>query len=302
MDTDTFVAYDDLENAIFQIFMDNAPSGYDTGDLTIGDFVGNNGIMWDSSEGKMTLRGILSADDITTGSLSVSYLNSGTIAGASIILNPYSYMESSNFIYETSGWRLGGNGTIDAVLDRIQLEEVSSAGPGAVANCGWIYTRDEGAITELFYKDSQGKEIQLTKDGVPDIMLGFRSGDLLLTSNTTVPSGWTDVSSTYDNRFIRISSGTALVTAGSDTHDHAAGTYSVSSHVHGLSGGGNTGTESGTLTAQIGDGDSTTFPGLNHTHPMGSGSTQGATAGITGTSATGNNVPAYVQVKVYKRN
>jgi hypothetical protein len=68
----------------------------------------------------MTIRGLLSADDITTGNLSVSYLTSGTIAGSSIVLGALSNMQSSNYILNTSGWKLFGNGAIE-VNDTVKM-------------------------------------------------------------------------------------------------------------------------------------------------------------------------------------
>lgn len=48
--------------------------------------------------------------------------------------------------------------------DGIMLEEMAAA-PGNVANAGWMYTKDDGGDTELFYEDDDGTELQLTEGG-----------------------------------------------------------------------------------------------------------------------------------------
>lgn len=117
-----------------------------------------------------------------------------------------------------------------------------------------------------------------------------QSGDLLLTSVVAARTGWTDVSATYSGYFIRISSGTALNTGGADTHTHGAGSYSMPAHSHGGATGGVSFGGGGSLTAGVLD--------TAHTHSI---STESATT-ITGTSAAGDNVPVYVQCKLYKRD
>ena len=57
-----------------------------------------------------------------------------------------------------------------------------------------------------------------------------RAGDMLLSSSTTTPDGFTDVSATYADKFIRISA-TALSTGGADTHTHAVGSFTADSHI-----------------------------------------------------------------------
>jgi hypothetical protein len=116
MDTNRFSAYDDAENEIFVIYMDNPDSGYGVGDIVIGDYAGGQGIFWDASDGEMTLRGMLNADDITVGELSVSFLKSGTLAGVSILLDSASYMQSTNWPAIGYGWKLGGDGSIYMIL------------------------------------------------------------------------------------------------------------------------------------------------------------------------------------------
>jgi hypothetical protein len=103
-------------------------------------------------------------------------------------------------------------GSLSEILDitsgeamQIRLAERTSA-PTHVANRGFVYTREVGGITELFYKDSGGSEVQITDSGSPktpliaqgDILtrtstdlvrLGLGSNGQVLTVDQTVPRG-----------------------------------------------------------------------------------------------------------------
>lgn len=116
-----------------------------------------------------------------------------------------------------------------------------------------------------------------------------RTADMLLSAHASAPDGYTDVSSTYANKFIRISA-TALSAGGADTHTHGAGSYTVPAHDHGGATGGVSFGGGGTQTAGALD--------TTHTHPI---STQAAAA-ITGTSASGDNVPVFVTLKMYQKS
>lgn len=60
-----------------------------------------------------------------------------------------------------------------------------------------------------------------------------RSGDLLLSSSSTTPDGWADVSTTYADKMIRISA-TALSTGGSDTLTGNTGSTTLTAAQSGL--------------------------------------------------------------------
>jgi len=172
----------------------------------------------------------------------------------------------------------------------------------ALANAGCLYTKDVGGKAELHFKDEDDNEIQLTSAGVILNTLnniGFRTGDMLLSSNVNTPTGWTDVTTTYNGKFIRISTGAALSTGGADTHIHGAGSFAGPSHTHGA----------GTLYFACpvslaggccGGGPAAT-PGQNETLDGGATAADG-TGAITGSSASGDNVPVYVQMKMYKKD
>lgn len=145
----------------------------------------------------------------------------------------------------------------------------------------------------------------------------FRSGDLMLSTNTSAPSGWSDVSSTYNNKFIRISSGTPLNTGGSDTHSHTLAVENLPSHTHGAGSLATSSAGSHTHTIQTYKGtagesskkvqgetstDTEATPSTNsagaHTHSI-TGSTE---ATGSGQAFTGDNVPAYVQVRIFEKD
>lgn len=126
-----------------------------------------------------------------------------------------------------------------------------------------------------------------------------RSGDLLLSSNTNTPDGWTDVSTTYDNKFIRIGDDTPLTTTGgADTHDHGAATGShiltiaeMPAHTHktdaGQNGGGaEMGSQRWTSGVDDGTSSDSTGGGGGHTH----------------TVSSVDNIPAYIQTRLYKKD
>ena len=120
----------------------------------------------------------------------------------------------------------------------------------------------------------------------------FVSGDIMLSTNSSPQSGWTDVSATYNNKFIRISSGSPTSTGGADTHTHGAGSLVTATHNH----GGNTGSTvpAGSL-AQAGSNHETAG---THSHTISSN----AALSISGTSASGDNVPAYVQLRTFQKD
>lgn len=176
-----------------------------------------------------------------------------------------------------------------------------ASNPGAVAACGILFTKDVGAgVIELFFEDAAGNVQQLTSAGL-FLVLGsdaWRTGDKLLSSNTNTPTGWSDISSTYNNNFIRISSGTPLTTGGADTHTHTGtsgstvlDTTQIPAHTHqttsGQAGGGShTGSQAWTSgIATYGNDSGSTGGGLGHTHTISSDS----------------NVPVYVQMKMYSK-
>jgi hypothetical protein len=116
----------------------------------------------------------------------------------------------------------------------------------------------------------------------------FVTGDWLLSSVTTARTGWTNVSATYSDKFIRINA-TPLTTGGTDTHTHTGG-----AHAHGAG--------SYIWTTNTG--------GLAGGAAAGYGYTPSGAVPITGSSASGGavatgsgaNVPAFVQVVIFEKD
>ena len=156
-----------------------------------------------------------------------------------------------------------------------------------------LFCKNDGSTDELFGIDESGNVIQFTDAGKLAVLgsEGWRTGDKLLSSNTNTPTGWTDQSATYEDNFIRISSGTPLTAGGSNSHTHAAGSYAGPSHTHSGTTDGVTFGGGGTLTAGALD--------TAHTHTFTTGA--GGTGAVTGTSASSDNVPVYIQLKMYSK-
>ena len=140
----------------------------------------------------------------------------------------------------------------------------------------------------------------IDEDGNISVMLDTvlaKAGDWMISSVTTARTGWTNVSATYSNKFMRINA-TPLTTGGADTHTHAAGSYAGPSHTHTVSRGihaqGDT-----TVTGYL----QTSRVGVD-TNGIDADITSGAsgTGAVTGTSASGDNVPAYVQTVVFQKD
>ncbi len=101
------------------------------------------------------------------------------------------------------------------------------------------------------------------------------SGSVFFMFSGSCPTGTTDVTSTYSDKFIRINT-TPLATGGADTHSHTLVEANLPPHHHTTAVGGGAGT--GYPMSTVGDAGTT----LN-TSTVGSG-----------TAFTGDNVPAFV--------
>lgn len=163
---------------------------------------------------------------------------------------------------------------------------VSAADPSTVATLGYLYLKTISSVLELFYKDSAGNVLQMTSGGSLVGTTAFRTGDFILSETTAARSGWTDMSATYEDKFIRLSSGTPLATGGADTHTHTQ-----AAHTHTYS--GTTSTNSGSKYS----GDAGTSS-LTHSHTF-SGTT---VAGGGFTTAATNNIPAYIQMVLWRKD
>lgn len=171
---------------------------------------------------------------------------------------------------------------------KITLTEAQAADPSAYDDAGYYYLKLSGAILEHFIEDNAGNIIQLTKDGLLNDSVKAKTGDWMFSSVTTARSGWTNVSATYADKFIRIGA-VPLTTGGADTHTHNVGTYAVSSHTHTI---GTTAFTSGSATTKY-------IPTRNTSGDITSDAT---TPTLSGASASADNVPAYVAAVIFQKD
>ena len=114
------------------------------------------------------------------------------------------------------------------------------------------------------------------------------SGAVFFMITGSCPAGTTDVTATYSNKFVRINA-TQGSTGGADTHTHAVGSYASANHTHSVPRDG-WGVVTSNVAGRIVTHYSNQATGDNTTG-------LGGAAAITGTSAVGDNVPAYVTMK-----
>lgn len=171
---------------------------------------------------------------------------------------------------------------------QVRMRAIST--PTAYDDLGQVYPKTVSGKIELFYMDSSGDEIQLTTGGVINDSVLAKSGDWMLSSVTTARVGWTNVSATYSNKFMRINA-TPLTTGGADTHTtpaHTLTTAEMPAHTHthlmGGASGGNQMPYSGSVSQGVNIDTSSTGGGGGHTHDA------------------ADNVPAYVQVVVFQKD
>ncbi len=99
----------------------------------------------------------------------------------------------------------------DGEHTQVTLPELG-ADPSAVANTGFLYTKDDAADTELFYRDDSGNIVQITQDGGPGPQMAvFSSGTKLLFPQASAPTGWTKDTDQHDKalRIVNTSGGGA---------------------------------------------------------------------------------------------
>lgn len=116
-----------------------------------------------------------------------------------------------------------------------------------------------------------------------DIATGFllTAGDIFLRVSGSCPSGSTNVTATYEDKFLRAD--TSMGTGGSDTHSHTAdGTLATATHNHGGAVGGSSPNNQG---CSGGAG----CPGSDHGHTISSQ----AALDVTGNTSTESSIPAF---------
>ena len=174
--------------------------------------------------------------------------------------------------------------------------DTGSAGDSTLGYHKVIHIKDNGgaasAVTDVIGLYNNGDALYMIKEGggiteIAGDSVNAKTGDWIASTVTTARTGWTNVSATYTGKFMRISA-TPLSTGGSDTHSHAAGTYISDPHTHSYT--------PNTLTEAGGGGSQTYADNTAATTSSGGG------GAITGTSASGDNVPVYVQVVIFQKD
>lgn len=215
--------------------------------------------------------------------------------------------DSPNFTAPTSNPRidllvLDVSGGPTGVLTRIAGTEAASPAEPALPDLKtnipicYVYTR-VGQVKIVNFEDSGANPTEgyIYKDIRPCANSGggsdFLTGDWIISTVTTAHPGWTNVSATYADKFMRINA-TPLTTGGADTHSHGAGSYSGSSHTHSISASEN--------QKEAGGGGGSEYAAASHSHTGSTGS--GGGGAISGSSASASNVPAFVQVVVFQKN
>lgn len=192
-------------------------------------------------------------------------------------------LTSTNYANDSVGAAALASDVIRATYGLIQhtdgslYVDVSDTNPGLELSDGGLRVKAYG----LAQRTSNGLDIG-------------RSGDLLLSSASSVPTGWTDVSATYEGKFIRVSA-TALSTGGVDTHTHTGG-----SHTHTLAPGANVQIGATTHVVYMEGGIlKVQDPGTVSTV---TGNIAATAAGGTGATGSGDNVPVYLSSKLFKKD
>ena len=186
--------------------------------------------------------------------------------------------------------------TVTDNVDDIQAAHYNALADALVAVQSKIGIDSSGAASSIDYK-LRHLPSQDTSDLVTNLNAQYlnglqstdffpaQSGDWLLSSNSTTPDGWTNISTTYSNHFIRINS-TPLSTGGADTHSHT-----VSTHTHTYSGNTGYASESGATNGL--------YAGARYHYHAYSGTTS---SNGSGTSSTVSNVPVYVTAILFQKD
>jgi len=186
----------------------------------------------------------------------------------------------------------------------------SAAAPTAVALAGIAYSLLVSSNSELHWRNQAGTTVQLTAAGklnlaALDDYTRSKTGDWMMSSVTTARTGWTNVSATYSNKFMRINA-TPLTTGGADTHDHGAvtGSTTLTSAQSGIPAHGHTVTNqrnaNGWSSGDFFQGSNDSGPIQNLTVP--NNSAADAASGHTHPISSVNNIPAFVQVVIFQKD
>lgn len=137
------IAYNSISGEIFKILV----GGSDSGDLIIGDFVGNKGLKWDQSDSTFTVRGILNADDITAGTLTGRTIQTA-VSGARILLDTSNLVAYNSNLDEVFKVLISGTDTGDVIIgDYANSKGIKWDNSGSSFNIKGIITATAGDFT-----------------------------------------------------------------------------------------------------------------------------------------------------------
>jgi hypothetical protein len=110
----------------------------------------------------------------------------------------------------TASWDVGAYViTTDGLISlNIRLDETTK--PSNVANTGFVYTKDDGGDTELYYEDDGGAEVQITQDG----SLFGAGGDMLKSTYDSDTDGLIDAAAGGTELDTSSSTGVPIITGG----------------------------------------------------------------------------------------
>jgi len=105
----------------------------------------------------------------------------------------------------------------------------SGAAPTYQASKVIVYAKNVDGVAELFAKDGDGNEIQITGAGAPN---AFASGTKTLFYQDTAPAGWT-INNTLNDKLVYITKGSA---AGGEKGGsaHSTGVWTQPTHTHSI--------------------------------------------------------------------
>ncbi len=105
------------------------------------------------------------------------------------------------------------------------------AAPTIAASEGALYTKDVATKAELFYKDEDGNETQLTSQGA---VAAVPVGTVMCFFQASAPTGWTQVT-THDDKVLRVVDGVGGGDAGSWTISgltNSSTAADLAAHIH----------------------------------------------------------------------
>ncbi len=164
-----------------------------------------------------------------------------------------------------------------------QLEIKLGVDTSAVATTiDYFLKHASGAYRTHVHDGSSDDGAVIPAANLPVSARSFVAGDWITSSVTTARTGWTNVSATYANKFMRIGA-TPLSTGGADSHSITLITDNLPSHTHSVT----TYTGSGAFSNVLGGGGTV----ISAYAPTYTGSN---------VAFTSDNVPVYVAVVIFQ--